>query len=348
MPSEYTGQILNKQGYPLVGVNVSLIKLNDKLPQQGIDKPLTSGASFSNTLTREQFYQGKPAPNSYVTTQIDKIGYTIIKTVKSNDKGIWKIRTEETPDPLLTILKMDGSVKSTISESEYENIFYDEIIYNPQALKYGNAYPKYIPRSTLGELVKKRIIREFSMYLTTQCSKNTYDNRLSDIKKVWVILAPKEYIENGKYITNDLTLEAGVAGKTPQEVYNFKKSQLDQDLQIKCGGVFTNLPLIPMSERTEEYYNKYVIPEYKLASPEIIQISNDYLGLPLTFNLYTTTDPKIIQEVNQYYFDFFTERNTYEQQFAATRGRIDELVELNPMWEADELATWGPLTEISK
>ena len=54
------------------------------------------------------------------------------------------------------------------------------------------------------------------------------------------------------------------------------------------------------------------------------------------------------QEFNQFIFDIYTDTATYEKNFAETRGKIDELVELNPMWEADEFATWGPPTEISK
>jgi len=335
MPSEYTGQILNNQGYPLENVNISLIKLNNKLIVEEQSKPLTSGV-FSGT------------DNDRIIQQMETIGYTIIKTVKSNDKGIWKIRTEETPDPLLTILKMDGQIWSKTGEYTSTSIYYDEIIYNPQSLRYGNDYPKYIPRSTIGPFLTEKVLRTFLLYRTTKCSKKAYDSDISDIKKAYLILVPKEMLENGKFITVEETLKNGIAGKTPQEAYNFRKSQIDQDFQINCGGIFTSIPIVSMSEWNELFINTYVIPEYKSYSEQGLQTFNKYADLPLSFNLYTTTDPKIIQEVNQYYFDLFTEFKTYEQQFATTRGGIDELVELNPIWEADELATWGPLTEISK
>lgn len=334
MPSEYNGQILNKLGYPIEGVNVSLIKLNNKLVVEEAGKPLTSG-----------LFEGRY--NDSIIQQMETIGYTIIKTVKSNNKGIWLIRTEETPDPLLTILKMDGQVYSKTDNMGLENVYYDEIIYNPQALRYGNDYPKYIPKSTLGPFATKFVLKDFILYRTAKCGKTAYDRNISVIKRDF-LLGNKGLLENGKFITTDINLKLGIVGKTPKEAYDFLKSKEDQNFQKYCGGTWTSIPVVTSKEWTESFFNTYVIPEYKSLSQQDMQTFNSYMDYPLLFNLYTTTDPKSIQEFNQFIFDIYTDTATYEKNFAETRGKIDELVELNPMWEADEFATWGPPTEISK
>ena len=141
---EYNGQILNKLGYPIEGVNVSLIKLNNKLVVEEAGKPLTSG------LFKDRY-------NDSIIQQMETIGYTIIKTVKSNNKGIWLIRTEETPDPLLTILKMDGQVWSKTDNMGFISSS-THLILSPEAFR----------------LSQKRLLDLHPLYLLVVVAKSSF------------------------------------------------------------------------------------------------------------------------------------------------------------------------------